>query len=89
MDNDRKVFYIRFDFEIEGWFDFMIEGAIDNPSSTAPSKAFRIETSEGESISSGSELSLVATSGSSIDYQIQPESSVVGESTTLYVTLIS
>ena len=50
---------------------------------------FRIETSEGESISSGSELSLVATSGSSIDYQIQPESSVVGESTTLYVTLIS
>lgn len=40
-------------------------------------------------MSTGSDLELVATPGSSIVYEIEPNSIVVGESTTLYVTLTS
>ena len=56
MDNGRRVFYIRFDQAVGDWFDFKLMGAIDNPASTAPSAPFRFETSEGESVNSGSDL---------------------------------
>ena len=36
IDNDRKVFYIRFDEPVTDWFDFKLLNAIDNPESTAP-----------------------------------------------------
>jgi hypothetical protein len=89
IDNDRKVFYIRFDEPVTDWFDFKLRNSIDNPESTAPTQPFRIETSEGESVSSGSDLELVATPGTTIDLLLEPYSQTVGESTTLYVTLTS
>lgn len=64
-------------------FQFNIIGAVDNPDSEQPTNSFKLETSEGEVISSG--LTFQAVRGSMTSLTLTPQSTVVGDSTSLVV----
>ena len=65
----------------EDQFQFKITNAIDNPMSTAPTESWSILTSVGEGQDEG--MSLTATQGVIHNFQLDPESDMVGESTNL------